>query len=80
MTFSSVTECVPVTLFLSFENKAYFFALRFNVCHKKKCGIDEDIPNHQLAFNYFADKNSTVNKKESKMKKANRNNDTTYLP
>ena len=27
MTFSSVTACVPVTLFLSFENKAYF-ALR----------------------------------------------------
>ena len=69
MTFSSVTACVPVTLFLSFENKAYFFALRFNVCHKTKCGIDEDIPKHQLAFNYFADKNSTVNKKESKIKK-----------
>ena len=68
MTFSSVTECVPVTLFLSFENKAYFFALRFNVCHKKKCGIDEDIPKHQLAFNYFADRKSTMNKKESKIK------------
>ena len=68
MTFSSVTECVPVTLFLSLENKAYFFALRFNVCPPKKCGIDEDIPKHQLAFNYFADKNSTVNKKESKIK------------
>ena len=27
MTFSSVTACVPVTLFLSLENKAYF-ALR----------------------------------------------------
>ena len=28
MTFSSVTAYVPVTLFLSLENKAYFFALR----------------------------------------------------
>ena len=83
MTSSSVTAYVSVILFLLFENLAYFFALRFNVisvCHKTKCGIDEDIPKHQLAFNYFADKNSTVNKKESKMKKANRNNDTTYLP
>ena len=83
MTFSFVTACVPVTLFLSLENKAYFFSQRFNVIpvdHKTKCGIGEDIPQYQLAFNYFADKNSTVNKKESKMKKANRNNDTTYLP
>ena len=80
MTSSSVTAYVSVILFLLFENLAYFFALRLNVCHKTKCGIDEDIPKHQLAFNYFADKNSTVNKKESKMKKANRNNDTTYLP
>ena len=72
MTSSSVTACVFVILFLLFENLAYFFALRFNVisvCHKTKCGIDEDIPKHQLAFNYFADKNSTVNKKESKIKK-----------
>ena len=83
MTFSFVTACVPVTLFLSLENKVYFFSQRFNVItvdHKTKCGIGEDIPQYQLAFNYFADKNSTVNKKESKMKKANRNKDTTYLP
>ena len=69
MTSSSVTAYVSVILFLLFENLAYFFALRLNVCHKTKCGIDEDIPKHQLAFNYFADKNSTVNKKESKIKK-----------
>ena len=72
MTFSFVTACVPVTLFLSLENKAYFFSQRFNVIsvdHKTKCGIGEDIPQYQLAFNYFADKNSTVNKKESKIKK-----------
>ena len=72
MTFSLVTTCVSVTLFLSPENKAYLFAQRFNVisvCHKTKCGIDEDIPQYQLAFDYLADKNSSVNEKESKMKK-----------
>ena len=31
MTFSLVTTCVSVTLFLSPENKAYLFAQRFNV-------------------------------------------------
>ena len=51
-----------------------------SVCHKTKRGIDEDIPQYRLAFNYFADKNSTENKRESKMKKANRNNHATYLP
>ena len=72
MTFSLVTTCVSVTLFLSPENKAYLFAQRFNVisvCHETKCGIDEDIPQYQLAFDYLADKNSSVNEKESKMKK-----------
>ena len=47
-------------LFLSLKNKAYFFSQRFNVIsvdHKTKCGIGEDIPQYQLAFNYFADKN-----------------------
>ena len=58
----------PCNIVFSVRKQSYFFALRFNVCHKKKCGIDEDIPKHQLAFNYFADKNSTVNKKESKIK------------
>ena len=40
-----------------------------SVCHKTKRGIDEDIPQYRLAFNYFADKNSTETKRESKMKK-----------
>ena len=31
LTFSSDTEYVPEILFLSLENKAYFFAQQFNV-------------------------------------------------
>ena len=72
ITFSTVTAYVPVTLFLSLENKAYFFAQRFNsisVCLTTKCGIDEGIPKHQLTFNYFAHKkfNSEQKRKQNEI-------------